>query len=145
MHLHFFDAAVIANSKLGYLHRPVCKIYELIRGHIGLINQGSKLGRIFIKSYFTLFSWFATTWQGGRVDGQYNIIFISNNLLESRNQFPEERNAFVFDHQHGRREVTCKPAIRGTNSYSSYYCPAWQVSKGEEKGFRVGAGIGIYH
>ena len=22
-----------------------------------------------------------------------------------------ERNAFVFDHQHGRRDVTCKPAI----------------------------------
>ena len=26
--------------------------------------------------------------------------------------FPEERNAFVFDHQHGRRDVTRKPAIR---------------------------------
>ena len=45
----------------------------------------------------------------------------------------QERNAFVLDHQHGGREVTCKPAIRGTNSYSSYYWPEWQVSKGEEK------------
>ena len=25
--------------------------------------------------------------------------------------FPEERNAFVLDLQHGRRDVTCKPAI----------------------------------
>ena len=25
--------------------------------------------------------------------------------------FPAERNAFVFDPQHGRRDVTCKPAI----------------------------------
>ena len=24
---------------------------------------------------------------------------------------PEERNAFVLDHQHGRREVTCKVAM----------------------------------
>ena len=35
----------------------------------------------------------------------------SNNLHENRVQFPEERNAFVLDHQHGRRDVTCKPAI----------------------------------
>ena len=41
-------------------------------------------------------SWFATTWRG-----QYNRIFF----------FPEERNAFVLDHQHGRRDVTCKPTI----------------------------------
>ena len=51
----------------------------------------------------------------------------------------EERNAFVLDHQHGRRDVTCKPAIRGTNSYSSYYCPAWQVSKGVGKGIPDGS------
>ena len=36
---------------------------------------------------------------------------ISKNLLENRVQFPEERNAFVLDHQHSRRDVTCKPAI----------------------------------
>ena len=33
------------------------------------------------------------------------------NLHENRVQFPEESNAFVLDHQHGRRDVTCKPAI----------------------------------
>ena len=33
------------------------------------------------------------------------------NLHENRVLFPEERNAFVLDHQHGRRDVTCKPAI----------------------------------
>ena len=35
----------------------------------------------------------------------------SKNLHENRVYFPEERNAFVLDHQHGCREVTCKPAI----------------------------------
>ena len=33
------------------------------------------------------------------------------NLHQNRVQFPVERNAFVLDHQHGRRDVTCKPAI----------------------------------
>ena len=26
-------------------------------------------------------------------------------------KFPEARNAFVLDHQRGRRDVTCKPAV----------------------------------
>ena len=29
------------------------------------------------------------------------------NLHENRVLFPEERNAFVLDQQHGRRDVTC--------------------------------------
>ena len=33
------------------------------------------------------------------------------NLHQNRVYFPAERNAFVLDHQHGRRDVTCKPAI----------------------------------
>ena len=33
------------------------------------------------------------------------------NLHQNRIHFPAERNAFVLDHQHGRRDVTCKPAI----------------------------------
>ena len=33
------------------------------------------------------------------------------NLHENRVLFPGERNAFVLDHQHGHRDVTCKPAI----------------------------------
>ena len=33
------------------------------------------------------------------------------NLHQNRVHFPVERNAFVLDHQHGRRNVTCKPAI----------------------------------
>ena len=35
------------------------------------------------------------------------------NLHQNRAHFPAERNAFVLDHQHGRRDVTCKPAIPG--------------------------------
>ena len=34
------------------------------------------------------------------------------NLHQNRVHFPAERHAFVLDHQHGRRDVTCKPAIR---------------------------------
>ena len=33
------------------------------------------------------------------------------NLHQNRVHFPAARNAFVLDHQHGRRDVTCKPAI----------------------------------
>ena len=33
------------------------------------------------------------------------------NLHQNRVHFPAERNAFFLDHQHGRRDVTCKPAI----------------------------------
>ena len=33
------------------------------------------------------------------------------NLHQNRVHFPAERNAFVLDHQHGRHDVTCKPAI----------------------------------
>ena len=39
------------------------------------------------------------------------IEFFPNNLHENGGQFAEERNAFVLDHQHGRRDVTCKLAI----------------------------------
>ena len=35
-------------------------------------------------------------------------------------EFPEEGNAVVLDHQHGRRVVTCKPAI--TISAASFLC-----------------------
>ena len=34
------------------------------------------------------------------------------NLHQNRVHFPAERDAFVLDHQHGRRDVTCKPAIK---------------------------------
>ena len=33
----------------------------------------------------------------------------SKNFHENRVKFLEERNAIVPDHQHGRRDVTCKP------------------------------------
>ena len=38
------------------------------------------------------------------------------NLHQNRVHFPAERNAFVLGHQHGRRDVTCKPAILSTFS-----------------------------
>ena len=59
----------------------------------------------------------------------------------------QERQAFVLDHQHGRCDVTCKPAIRGTKSYSSYYWPARgdveRGGKGEEKGSGQELGLGF--
>ena len=56
------------------------------------------------------------TWQGGHVGGQNNRIFSRRIYMKivfspQKRLFPEERNAFVFDHQHSRRDVTCKPAI----------------------------------
>ena len=39
------------------------------------------------------------------------------NLHQNRVHFPAERNAFVFDHQHGRRDVTCKPAVLGARRW----------------------------
>ena len=32
--------------------------------------------------------------------------------MKIRFKFPEERSAFFLNHQHGRRDVTCKPAIQ---------------------------------
>ena len=40
------------------------------------------------------------------------IEFFFTNLHENRVKFPEERNSFVLDFRHGRRDVTCKPEIR---------------------------------
>ena len=37
--------------------------------------------------------------------------FFGQNVHQNRVYFPAERNAFVLDAQHGRRDVTCKPAI----------------------------------
>ena len=49
------------------------------------------------------------------------------NLHQNRVHFPAERNAFVLDHQHGRRDVTCKPSIlievserTGLNAFVSF-------------------------
>ena len=50
--------------------------------------------------------------------------FCSKNLHENGVQFPEERNAFVLDHQHGRRDVTCKPAILS----NTFFCPQVPLS-----------------
>ena len=38
-------------------------------------------------------------------------LFFPQNLHENRVKFPEERNAFVLDQQHGHCDTTCKPAI----------------------------------
>ena len=37
-------------------------------------------------------------------------------LRQNRVHFPAERNALVLDPQHGRRDVTCKPAIHDNNA-----------------------------
>ena len=42
------------------------------------------------------------------------------NLHQNRVHFPAERNAFVLDHQHGRRDVTCKPAICHASAYAMH-------------------------
>ena len=37
--------------------------------------------------------------------------FFAKDLHENKVQFPEERNAFVLDYQHGRRDVTCNQQL----------------------------------
>ena len=46
------------------------------------------------------------------------------NLHQNRVHFPAERNAFVLDHQHGRRDVTCKPAIRAVLNLVTFWSSA---------------------
>ena len=41
------------------------------------------------------------------------------NLHQNRVHFPLEGNAFILDPQHGRRDITCKPAIL---SQSQSFC-----------------------
>ena len=48
---------------------------------------------------------------GGPCWGSIQKNFFSKNVHENGVYFPEERNAFVHDYQHGRHDVTCKPAI----------------------------------
>ena len=54
--------------------------------------------------------WFATTWRGGHVGFPFRIIYIKMGFISQREK------CFVLDHQHGARDVTCKPAIRPTAS-----------------------------
>ena len=51
------------------------------------------------------------------------------NLHQNRVHFPAERNAFVLDHQHGRRDVTCKPAITA-ELRSTFTCKFSHVNQG---------------
>ena len=46
------------------------------------------------------------------VGGQYSSIFSRIIYMKIEFSSQKERNAFVLDHHHGRRDVTCKPAIR---------------------------------
>ena len=46
------------------------------------------------------------------------------NLHQIRVHFPAERNAFVLDPQHGRCDVTCKPAIQGSYKLGMQYLHA---------------------
>ena len=52
------------------------------------------------------------------------------NLHQNRVHFPAERNAFVLDHQHGHRDVTCKPAIIDNGAYSSHVTGGYNALKG---------------
>ena len=66
-----------------------------------------------------LYSWLATTWQGGHVGGQYNIIF-SRRIYSKIGFSSQRREMFLFltptHHQHGRREVMCKPVRKKPRS-----------------------------
>ena len=64
-----------------------------------------------IFGHFAGYSWFATTRQLKAAMLRVNTIhFFLNDVHKSRVLFPDERNTFVLDHQHGRCDITCKPA-----------------------------------
>ena len=48
------------------------------------------------------------------------ITFFSKNLHEIGVQFPQERNAFVLDHQHGRHDVRCNPIMDPFTFFSNF-------------------------
>ena len=50
------------------------------------------------------------------------------NLHQNRIQFPAERNVFVLDHQHGHRDVTCKPAIAWPSPFKQLSLRKWIVA-----------------
>ena len=58
-------------------------------------------------------------WGGGGKQGawwsmwKWYIKIISEKLHKNGVSFPEDRNVFVLDHQHGCHDVTCKPEIVG--------------------------------
>ena len=67
------------------------------------------------------YSWFATTWQGGHVGGQYNRIFFSRSIYIKIEFSSEKLNAFVLDHQQCRCDVTCKPAMFFSPSFLQFW------------------------
>ena len=79
---------------------------------------------------------------------QNSKIFFAKNLHENRFLFPKKRNGFVLDRKHGRRHVTCKPAI----ALLTKMCLAltlrlnkWNSFQYKSKGVGVGGGgVGVY-
>ena len=65
-----------------------------------------------IFGHFARYSWFATTIQLKAAMLRVNTIdFFLSDVHKSRVLFPDKRSTFVLDHQHGRHDVMCKPAI----------------------------------
>ena len=58
------------------------------------------------------------------------------NLHQNRVHFPAERNAFVLHHQHGRRDVTCKPAIANVQIFKLWLTAAKNATVGGDLNFR---------
>ena len=87
----------------------------------------------FIFQYAHLYSWFATTWQGGHVGGQNKRIFPRRIYMKIEFSSQRRENVFVLDHQHGRRDVTCKPAIVlkiiWAALYSIYFLNTWGLHR----------------
>ena len=89
--LHFFQLPCLVEGM-----KPPPKITALRLHQRRAFSQRGCLTAV----YFILSSWFATTWQGGHVGGQYNKNCFSKNLHKNIFYFPGERNAFVLNHHH---------------------------------------------
>ena len=118
--LHFFQLPCLVEGM-----KPPQKITALRLHQRRAFSQRGCLTAV----YFILSSWFATTWQGGHVGGQYNKNCFSKNLHKNIFYFPGERNAFVLNHHHthhGRPDVTCKQAIA---NYTSFFAVRLDASE----------------
>ena len=97
------------------------KIISLWAVSIELTNYETKIRKlenhrhVYLMSQITFkpfqtFSWFTTARDKVAMLVVNTKETLLLNLHQNRVHFPAEKNAFVIDPQHGRRDVTCKPA-----------------------------------
>ena len=94
-----------------FFHCGVFRVENGCSSTLSLLALSFILTNIYITEYFPMFILgLQPRDKAAMLVVNTKEIFLLN-LHQNRVHFPAERNAFVLDHQHGRRDVTCKPAI----------------------------------